>query len=337
MSRDLLVPGAIGLMLVGILAANMSSLDSSSVSNSALFIRNLYQPLFPGRSEGHYLLVGRTVIAISLLGGIGAALFVDNLLELFKYFISVPAIFGAAIWLGYIWRRLTRTAVAIEVFICFAIFAVIPNLFLGLDWSRYNPDFLVQTEGYTEVYKTPATEEDVAAGRASVVGDTVEKEVFIEPKGIFFERVVRQDPENPESPLIGLGRFEAELWVLSWLGIDFTSFKKSQLVATRFFFVAFFPFFLLALLSFFTKPVKKSRLDYFFGKIYTPIQATKEEDEKAVAHAAEHPESVSYKKLFPGSNWEIAKPDRVDWLGFGGSWCVVGLVILLLWLMVTIK
>lgn len=337
MSRDLLLPGAIGLMLVGILAANMSTLDSSSVSNSALFIRNLYEPLFPGRTEQHYLLVGRTVIAISLLGGIGTALFVDNLLELFKYFISVPAIFGAAIWLGYIWRRLTRTAVAIEVFVCFAIFAVIPNLFLGLDWSRYNPDFLVQTEGYTEVYKTPATEEDVATGRAAVVGDTMEKEVWIEPKGIFFERVVRQDPENPDSPLIGLGRFEAEIWVLSWLGIDFTEFKKAELVAARFFFVAFFPFFLLVVISLFTKPVEKSRLDYFFGKIFTPIQETKEADDRAVAHTANHPESVSAKKLFPGSNWEIAKPDRMDWLGFGGSWCVVGLVILLLWLMVTIK
>ncbi|MCH2388001.1 MAG: sodium:solute symporter family protein [Opitutales bacterium] len=337
MSRDLLLPGAVGLMLVGILAANMSTLDSGSVSNSALFIRNLYEPLFPGRTEQHYLLVGRTVIGISLLGGIGTALFVDNLLELFKYFISVPAIFGAAIWLGYIWRRLSRTAVAIEVFICFAIFAVIPNLFLGLDWSRYNPDFLVQTKGYSEVYKTSATEEDVAAGRASVVGDILEKEVFIEPKGIFFERVVRQDPENPNSALVGLGRFEAELWVLSWLGIDFTGYKKSQLVAARFFFVAFFPFVLLVVISLLTKPVEKSRLDYFFGKIFTPIQETKDEDDRAVAHTANHPESVSTKKLFPGSNWEIAKPDRMDWIGFGGSWCVVGLVILLLWLMVTIR
>ena len=170
-----------------------------------------------------------------------------------------------------------------------------------------------------------------------MVGDTVEKEVFIEPKGIFFERVVRQDPENPDSPLIGLGRFEAELWVLSWLGIDFTGFKKSELVAARFFFVAFFPFFLLVVISLLTKPVEKSRLDYFFGKIFTPIQETKDEDDRAVTHTANHPESVSAKKLFPGSNWEIAKPDRMDWLGFGGSWCVVSLVILLLWLMVTIQ
>ncbi|NLP12252.1 sodium:solute symporter family protein, partial [bacterium] len=49
MSRDLLVPGALGLMLAGILAANMSSLNSGSVTNSALFIRNLYAPLVPNK------------------------------------------------------------------------------------------------------------------------------------------------------------------------------------------------------------------------------------------------------------------------------------------------
>ncbi len=335
MSADLLLPGALGLMLVGILAANMSSLDAMSVSNSALFIRNLYQPIFPDKSERHYLIVSRVVIAVSLLGGIGAALYIDNLLEIFKYLISIPAIFGAAIWLGYTWRRLTKMAVAIEVMVCFLLFAIIPNLFVSLDWARKNPDFLVQTEAYSAVYKTPATHDDVEAGRAAKVGDTVEKEVRIEPKGIFFERVVRQNPEDPNSPLIGMGRFEAEIWVLSWFGIDFTGFKKSQLVAARFFFVAFFPFFLLFVLSWITRPADKAHLDYFYGKIYTPIRATEEEDKQAVAYTAENPDSIRDKKLFPNSNWEFAKPDRMDWIGFGGSWAVVGTIILLLWLMVS--
>jgi len=97
MTKDLLIPGAIGLMLVGILAANMSTLDASAVSYSALFIKNLYQPFRPKRSEKHYLIIGRIIIAITLLGGIGVALFINNLLELFKYIISIPAIFGASI------------------------------------------------------------------------------------------------------------------------------------------------------------------------------------------------------------------------------------------------
>ncbi len=337
MSRDLLAPGAIGLMLVGILAANMSTLDALSVSNSALFIRNLYQPLLPEKPEAHYLAVGRVTIAVTLLGGIGAAIYIDNLLELFKYFISIPAIFGAPIWLGFMWRRLTRVAVMVEIVICFTIFAVIPNVFISWDWAKTNPSFLVQTKEFSHVYKSPALASDVAAGRAENVGDVIEKEVLVEPRGIFFESVARQNPEDPNSPMVGIGRFEAELWVMSMLGIDFTEFKKSQLVAARFFFNAFFPFVILILVSLITKPTDKERLDFFYGKIYTPVQSTPDEDEKAVARAASHPEALQSKKLFPNTQWEIAKPGKMDFLGFGGSWVMVGVIILLLWLMVSIK
>ncbi len=314
MSRQLLAPGALGLMLVGILAANMSTLDASSVANSALFIRNLYQPLRPGHSERHYIMLGRVAIGVTLLGGIGAALYIDNLLELFKYFISIPAIFGAPIWLGFIWRRLTKAAVIIEVVLCFVLIALIPNVFQGLHWARANPAFLAQTKLTTHTYKAPALKEDVERGRA--------------------EKVARQNPEDPDSPLIGIGRFEAELWALSWFGIDFTQFKKSQLVAVRFFTDAFL---LLFVFSCLTRPVGKKHLDYFFGKIYTAIQPTPEEDEKAVAHAAENPDQFKNKKMFPRTNWEIAKPDRFDILGFGGSWLMVGVVLLTLWFLVSIK
>jgi len=336
MSRDLLLPGAVGLMLVGILAANMSTLDAGSVSISALFIRNIYQPLLPGRSEAHYLWVGRITIAITLLGGIGAAIYIDNLLELFKYFISIPAIFGAPIWLGFIWRRLTKMAVIIEVAICFTIFAILPNLFQGMEWARTNEAFLVQTQSFTHQYKAPASIDDVQLGRATEVGDSIVKEVRIEPKGIFFEKVARMYPDDPNSPLIGYGRFEAEIWVMSWLGIDFTTFKKSELVAARFFFSAIFPFILLILISLVTKPAEKRALDYFFAKIYTAIQPTAEEETRAINRVAENPDLVRHRKLFPNSNWEIARPTKMDVLGFGGSWVIVGLVILLLWGMVSL-
>ncbi|MFQ6037819.1 MAG: sodium:solute symporter, partial [Candidatus Aminicenantales bacterium] len=191
MSRELLFPGAIGLMLVGILAANMSTLDASAVSYSALFIRNLYQPLFPGRKESHYLFVGRVAIGVTLLGGIAVALFVNNLLELFKYIISIPAIYGASIWLGFIWRRLTKSAVILQVLLCLIIYAVVPNLFQVWDWARYNPSFLKETRPVKVAYTTRALQEDVAAGRADFVGQTIEKQHLIEPVGIFFENVAR--------------------------------------------------------------------------------------------------------------------------------------------------
>jgi SSS family solute:Na+ symporter len=337
MSKDLLFPGAIGLMLVGILAANMSTLDASAVSYSALFIKNIYQPFKPEKSEKHYLFIGRIAIGVTLLGGIAIALYVDNLLELFKYIISIPAIFGASIWLGFMWRRLTKTAVATQVVLCIVIYAIIPNLFPTLNWAKYNPTFLRETQSKVVRYTTSALKGDVEQGNADFIGQSIPKQHVIEPVGVYFESVARIDPSDPDSAKVGLGRFHAELWVLSWFGIDFSEFKKSQLVAIRFFFDALFPFVFLFLISFFTKPAPTPNLDRFFAKLHTPVQKTEEDDRKALQESFENPGKFEKDKIKPGSNWEIMKPTKLDALGFGGSWILVGVIILLLWLMTWIK
>lgn len=337
MSKDLLFPGAIGLMLVGILAANMSTLDAGAVSYSALFIKNLYEPFRPDKSEKHYLFIGRIAIAVTLLGGIVVALFINNLLELFKYMISVPAIFGASIWLGFIWRKLTKSAVFIQVAICLIIYAIIPNLFQTLDWARYNEFFLQETKAKTVTITISALTEDVEAGKAEYIGQPIQRQHTIEPAGVFFENVARTDPADPSSPKVGLGRFHAEIWVLSWLGIDFSHYKKAQLVAIRFLFDAIFPLLLLFLISFVTKPTPKRRLDRFFAKMHTPVQKTPEEEKKALEDSYENPEKFKKDKILPESNWEILKPTKLDLLGFGGSWVIVGIIILLLLLMISIK
>jgi len=337
MSKDLLFPGAIGLMLVGILAANMSTLDASAVSYSALFIRNLYEPFRPNKSEKHYLLVGRIAIAVTLFGGIAVALLINNLLVLFKYIISIPAIFGASIWLGFVWRRLTKSAVFTQVVICLLIYAVIPNLFQTLNWARHNPSFLLETQPKTVTVTVSALRDDVEKGRAEFIGQSIKKEHTIEAVGIFFENLARTDPADPDSPKKGLGRFHAEIWVLSWLGIDFTSCTKAQLVAIRFFFDALFPFLFLFLVSFVTKPASKPHLDRFFARLHTPVQKTPEEERSALEDSYRNPGIFEKDKLFPGSNWEILKPTKTDYLGFGGSWILVGVIIVLLWVMTSIK
>jgi SSS family solute:Na+ symporter len=337
MTRELLFPSAVGLMLVGILAANMSTLSANAISYAALFVNNLYRPVRPGRSEGHYLTVGKVMIGLVLFGGVGTALFVGNLLVLFQYFISLPAIFGASIWLGFIWRRLTKVAVIIQVFVCFAIIAVVPNVFQTWTWARTNPAFLAETRPRTVEAWTTALAEDVNAGRAAAVGEKILKTHAIEPSAVFYEKVARRDPADPASPKIGLGRFNAEIWVCSWFGIDFTRASKAQLMAVRFGFDALFPFLLLFLLSLFTRPVPKPDLNYFYAKMHTPVAPIPEEDEAAVRAAAEDPNAFRDRKIWPRSAWEFMKPSKWDIIGFGGSWLLVGVIILLLWLMVSLK
>ncbi|NLH76789.1 MAG: sodium:solute symporter family protein [Acidobacteria bacterium] len=338
MTMDLLFPGAIGLMMAGVLSAKMSSLAGSSVSYSALFIRNLYQPFVKPKSDRHLINVGRVAIGVTLLGGVGVALFIGNLLDMFKYFISLPAIFGAAIWLGFLWRRVTRAAVIAQVFVCFALIAVIPNVLPSIAAARTHPGLLKETRARTVMITTQAVREDVEAGRAVAVGQVIRKPHTAPPEGIFFEKVVRTDPEDPASPKVGMGRFNAELWVLSGAGVDFTGFSKAQLSAVRFGFDALFPFLLLFLFSAFTRPVPKADLDRFFARVHTPVQPTPEEEEKALRRAVErYDEVVEAHKLRPGSNWEIMKPKLVDVLGFAGCWALVGLVILLLWAVVNFR
>jgi SSS family solute:Na+ symporter len=337
MTNDLLVPGAIGLMLAGILAANMSTLSGTSISYAALFIRNLYKPFYPDKSERHYLNVGRVVIGVTLLGGIGIALVVDNLLELFQYIISIPAIFGASIWLGFMWRRVTKWAVIVQVSACIAIYAIIPNLFPAIGTIRHNPQMIVETQPREMTIRTRALQSDLDAGRAVRIGEKIEKKVTVAPVGIFFDKVARENPDDPSSPKVGVDRFHAEIWVISWFGFDLTHLSKAQLVAMRFFFDALFPFLLLFLLSFFTRPIAKNLLDNFFAKLHTPVQATPEEDEAALARARADFSQFDRQKLFPKSQWEFRKWKRVDYLGFFGSWVLVGGVILFLWFIVTIK
>ena len=337
MTRDLLPPGAIGLMLVGVLAANMSTLDASAVAHAALFIRNLYKPLVPDRGDRHYLMVGRAVIAVTLAGAILVAMTAENLLELFQYIISVPAIFGASIWLGFVWRRVTKWAVIWQVAICILLYAAIPTAFPRIDAARLNPAWLLETAPREVSSTAPATHEDVAAGRAARAGELIDRAQTMPPVGVFFEKVVPIDPDNPRAAKEGRGRFHAELWVISWFGVDFTRWTKPQLVAARFYFDACFPFLALLVFSWLTRPEPREALDRFFAKVHTPVQATPEAEAAALAAAAANPGQFDSDKVFRGENWEILKPARSDYIGFFGTWALVGIVIALLWAMVTVR
>lgn len=90
------------------------------------------------------------------------------------------------------------------------------------------------------------------------------------------------------------------------------------------------------MLSYFSKPASRKTLDYFFAKVHTPIQPTPEEDKRKVGENAAHMHHFESRKLFPKTHWELHKPMKMDYIGFFGTWALVGLIILLLWLVVNI-
>ena len=114
MARDLLpqiAPGLIGLFIASVLAAVMSSCDCLMVAAAALFTENIYKPLIrPGRSERHYVLVGRLTSITVVLAGLSIAFTLPGVVRGLEVFWMVGAMMGLAIWMSFVWRRATAAA-----------------------------------------------------------------------------------------------------------------------------------------------------------------------------------------------------------------------------------
>jgi len=114
MARDLLplvAPGLLGLFLVSMLAAVMSSCDAWMIASSALFTENVYRPFVrPRATEAHYVLVGRLFAGAVVVGAIGFALALDSVVTGLETFWKVQAMMGIAFWVGLFWRRATPAA-----------------------------------------------------------------------------------------------------------------------------------------------------------------------------------------------------------------------------------
>jgi len=108
--RQLLFPGGLGLMIAGVLAANMSTCSAFMVDSGALFTQGVYrQWLAKGRTDKHYLWVGRTSgLALTLLGVVYALLFVDRVLYSFLLTETMATFMGISFLGGIIWQRANR-------------------------------------------------------------------------------------------------------------------------------------------------------------------------------------------------------------------------------------
>jgi len=329
MTKDLLGYGFIGFMVAAILAANMSSADAQSLEWGAAFSNNILVPLKPKVSEKTKILAGRSVIFIVLLSSIYFAHKVDDIFVMFKYVLSIGTIIGPALWLVYFWRRLTTTAVVIQMILTIFTTVIIPNVAPTFDSVRKNPKLTIQTEERIIDIETKALQADVDVGLANVVGQKITKKKVHPPTAIFFDEVVHENLEDPNSPLVGQGAFKNQVWYWAKLGVPVQKMSKAQLATFSFLFDIIFPFIILFGVSLITKPNSEKVLREFYGAILTPAVADQKEDDRLVKEAIENPEMVKKRKLFPNSNWEFWKPDRWDIWGFILAWLMVAVIILL--------
>jgi solute:Na+ symporter, SSS family len=288
MSRQLLAPGLLGLMLIGLLANNMDTVAAQTMAIAGLFVRNVYRYVKPNLTDREGVAAGRWAIVVALGIGIIAAMQMTSVFSVVQLLLTVNVPFGAAVVLIFVWRRLTPAAVWTAVILSALVNIIAPLVVPLRSELRQHPALIEQTAPN-------------AVGRRDAV---------------FFESVVRTRPEDPASPLEGRGRFHLELFLLDRVGIEMSQRSAAARFAARFFFDGLFPFALLILVSTFTRQPDKGLVDQFYGKMKTPVGATPELEQVAMADTIRNPHRYDHRKLFPGTAWEFTKWDRVDTVGF---------------------
>jgi Na+/proline symporter len=108
--RQLLFPGALGLMIASVLAANMSTCSALLVDSGALFTEGLYRKrLAPNRPDHHYVWVGRfSGLAITIVGVFYALFLIKSVLYTFLLTETLATFVGISFVGGLVWRRANR-------------------------------------------------------------------------------------------------------------------------------------------------------------------------------------------------------------------------------------
>jgi Na+/proline symporter len=304
MSNRLLGPGLAGLMLAGVIAGTMSTLAAKALAISSLFVRNVFRQIWPDLSEAQGVFLARcTIVAVLILGTVAGWLMRD-FFSIINLVLTVNLPFGAAVLVTFFWRRVTAAAVWWCVLLTTLVVLVVP-------WTAAHVPGLRDHPALT-----------VAAGAPGAV-----------PAPVYFNQVVRARPGDPTSPLVagpGLNRFNLEGWLLAQCGIDLAGRSRTERVTLQFLFDAVFPFLVLLAVSLVTRPTEPARVARFYGRMKTPVGATPELERAALAETERRPDRFDHTKLWPRSNWEFCRWDRVDTLGFLGCCALSGTIVLLL-------
>ncbi len=329
LTSALLPVGLIGVMIIGILGGKLATLGAGSVVLAGLVVKNLYEPLFPGKPEKHYMVVARLTVPIVLTLGVCLGLYLNDVVVLLKFAIVLLVVWGVPITMIFIWRRLTEIAVRVQVIATLILIAVIPWGVSFVPALARSDALTVMTKERTVTVETKAHAADVAAGRAQAVGDTITRTQIIDPVSVFFEEgVVRTDLKDLNSPKTGKGLFRSEVYLVSLLGFDVRNFSPAQLMTTRYVVDALLPILMLIVVSLLTQPTDPVRVRRFYVRLKTPVGPTLEDDAVAVEAGYANPTRYDHLKLFPKSNWEFTKWNTQDVLGFIGCCALVGGILL---------
>ena len=149
-------------------------------------------------------------------------------------------------------------------------------------------------------------------------------------------QVSGSDLSGKRIAVMGLGNVGFPLvgYLLGKVGLDVAKLAPQGREAATFYFDGLFPFMVLLLVSYLTRPTDKARVDQFYGKMKTPVGDTPELEAAAMEETRRNPGRFDHTKLVRDSTWEFCQWDRVDTIGFliccAVSGAIIGIFVLLL-------
>ena len=145
---------------------------------------------------------------------------------------------------------------------------------------------------------------------------------------------VRVLTQRHTTPHTGVGAFNVDFLLYHWMGLDLSKASKATIESLRLPPRLVLPFLVLMLVSLVTQRDRKEVLDRYYAKMRTEVDPDPVLDKQKLEAAYADPEKVlNSVRLFPGTDWEFAKPRSKDIIGFLVSVVVCILMIgLLVWL-----
>ena len=357
MVKDLLAPvgiGLVGLMVVCMLSALMSTASCLMLTSAAMLTHNLYKPFVEGRSEQHYIRVGRIFNLLFLLLSLGVAFYFTGLISMVKFIIGFNSIIGAAFLLGMLWRRATCAAAWTCIAVMLIYTLILPVFLPMVPGVRTADSLLAKTNPAPVEVESVAGRMDVAQRQAEIeewelannlentaaarpqplqIGEKYLRTFQPERRAIFWEDGIET---GTDGKIEGKGMLHVDLVVLHWLGWNLAQNPYALNESLRAILRVIVPFGCMIFVSLLTRPDDKRMLDLFFAKMHTPVTGDAELDERELAQNLESPERTAKARMFPGSNWEFSRWTAYDVKGL--AWITVGVAgcVVLIWLIVNL-
>ncbi len=162
------------------------------------------------------------------------------------------------------------------------------------------------------------------SGRVQPTGETKLREVSRTP--IEQGEVIVQEYDGP---LRATGNFNLDFLIYDLFGMDMRTRSNAMLATLELPPKIITPFLVMILVSLATKRNNTAALDRYYVKMKTPVLPDPQQDRDELERSFAEPRRFEHRKIFPNSDFEMLKPNRLDVAGFvltfAATFAIVGL------------